>query len=545
MTLPSYTARNIRSNERLAIIRQSPTQYVPDFEVGGLVHQAFEVFDNALDEAALKGAEGVLSVTMCIDPDNRTYQLIIRDNGRGMPIPALVDMLTKPHTSGKYDSAAYGGESAGLFGVGLKAATGLAKRFRAITQRLPGSDPDDPSDAGAASLLIEEGQHAMEPLRDPTLTTGSGVTSIYEPDPTIFVAIEEFVQGGYVGLIERLKKYCFFRPYRISFAICPHAFPAAAWYADIAAALAAIDQCVADAEVVFTEALHDRELWIRHYWGVTRPWAFHHHFRKPVVEHRGLRDFIITLYTTKFEDTGARFGLVNNVPIDAADADHLRVVYWTLTELLAPKIADPKIRKFFEETYRLPIFVAVDVKFEGAKFRGTLKDNFRSPTFRELYQAELRAHFATPEGQLALAQLYDELKENIEQRYLQVTAGVKANQQAGRLFLNLNYDKNFTNCGTKDRSIAELFLVEGASAGGKAGRDAETAAMYQLGGKPLNPLDTAETITQARNAILGNKIYQDVFRILGYVPGKVNDINALNFRRCFIMTDADQCAYTK
>ena len=527
----SYTEANIKSLEGLEPVRKRPTQFLPDTEAGGITHAAKEIIDNSLDELAqLLGphlSSGILRITLCRDIARGTFQLIIRDNGRGIPIGSLVRVLTQLSTSGKYDTTAYK-TSAGLFGQGAKVVAGTSFLFRSLSFR-----PD-----GIGSLFVKQGQHAPKPDISKA-TDETGVTTVYEPDPIIFTGLPEYAEYGYIGLLDLLKKYVFFTPYPIEFRISDKPISPDVWEVSNTKAIDILRKAETAADLIWAAAVHDRDEWIRHYWHLIRPFAWKYEFHKttPIVDM--LHDYRIKLFFVKFEQKGGVFGMVNNVPIDNPTSNHLSVVSNQLTTHLAKRIADKAVRTYFQESFTLPIFIAADVRYEGAQFAGTTKNGFTSAPFRESYQAELTLHFSSPEGTRALDELFVLLKDTIESSYMQSLSSMgKVRPNMNRLFLSLKRPDDFNDCSIKDRSKAELFVVEGQSAGGAVGQDPETQATLRLRGKPENVITHPGDQREMLRLILKNDSYQDFFKIINYDPLKPTMTN-LHFGHCLLMMDGD------
>lgn len=115
-------------------VRQSPSMYVPDIYKAGAVHIIFEVIDNSIDELSVKEPAGDhLDITF----DSVTKEVTVEDDGSGVPLEKLLDVLTKLAASGKFnntDDTAYT-TSGGAFGHGLKACCFLSKHMEFTSMR--------------------------------------------------------------------------------------------------------------------------------------------------------------------------------------------------------------------------------------------------------------------------------------------------------------------------------------------------------------------------------------------------------------------------
>lgn len=523
-----YTADHIITDRGLRIILRNPTQFITSTETAGIVHISKEVIDNSLDELTLKGADGQMHVVMCVDAERQSFQLIVRDNGRGIPLTKMHELLTEPHSSGKYTQSSYK-TSTGQFGVGLKATTAMSSRFLGITHR---------RGEGIAWLLIENAEHAAhaEVRLGPEPT--SGTTSVFEPSQAIFTGIAEFTSLGYMQLLELLKKYCFFTPYNITFAIHPRPVPSEVWCSDGIGAQAVLDQVIAEAEVVFTPATYQREEWLRTYWSITRPFAWRHSLRHEAAGDSKLRQFTVNLYFTKGESAPQRFGMINNIPMDSPESDHLRTVNRELIRAMAPRIKHAATREFFEKSYRLSVHIAVDVHYSGAKMTGATKHAYYDAVFREEYGEELRALFAAAPHARALDELFQLIEEDVASKYMASISQPIKIKNFDRIKGELNEPGNYTPCHPPSRDVAELFLVEGKSAGGSDERDATTMAIYELTGKPLNPVKFGSSRIDRYKKMQENEVYQDILKLLG-LNLQTTDYSQLNFGKVVIMADAD------
>lgn len=137
MAAAKYEAKDIVSlkNDRDRI-RKRPSMFIPSTNADGAEHIIFEIVDNAIDELSINNSVGS---DLYVSFDTKTKEVIVIDNGRGIPHEALFDAFTVMNTSGKFDNdenTAYT-YSGGSFGVGAKCAVYLSK-YCAVTSMRDG-----------------------------------------------------------------------------------------------------------------------------------------------------------------------------------------------------------------------------------------------------------------------------------------------------------------------------------------------------------------------------------------------------------------------
>jgi DNA gyrase subunit B len=202
---PHYEARDIKVLEGLEPVRKRPGMYIGSTDAKGLHHLAKEILDNAVDEAIAGYGK---KIQLFHRPTNETEKsigneailgaeaIVVVDQGRGIPVElhesgksALEVVLTKLHAGGKFEETAYQA-SGGLHGVGAAAVNALSgamqvvvKRhnqyyYQAYSQGTPKADVVEINEAKVIELFPTESKDFV------TYPTGTLVSFV--PDPSIF-----------------------------------------------------------------------------------------------------------------------------------------------------------------------------------------------------------------------------------------------------------------------------------------------------------------------------------------------------------------------
>lgn len=132
-----YDASSIQAMEGVEHIRKRPGMYIPDTGKQGLHHIAWEIIDNVVDEWIAGHC-----TTLNVDLDTKKQTVTVTDDGRGIPVeihkqtgaPAIEGIFTRTMMGGKFGSQAYA-ISGGLHGVGAKATCALSDSMWAETVR--------------------------------------------------------------------------------------------------------------------------------------------------------------------------------------------------------------------------------------------------------------------------------------------------------------------------------------------------------------------------------------------------------------------------
>ncbi|TPJ42503.1 DNA topoisomerase IV subunit B [Mesorhizobium sp. B2-5-13] len=131
-----YSAADIEVLEGLEPVRRRPGMYIGGTDDKAMHHLFAEVIDNSMDEA-VAGHATFIDVELSADG-----YLTVTDNGRGIPVdphpkfkkPALEVIMTTLHSGGKFDSKVYE-TSGGLHGVGVSVVNALSDHLEVEVAR--------------------------------------------------------------------------------------------------------------------------------------------------------------------------------------------------------------------------------------------------------------------------------------------------------------------------------------------------------------------------------------------------------------------------
>src|SRR5512132_1249563 len=179
--MATYTAKDITVLEGLEPVRKRPGMYIGGVGSTGLHHLAWEILDNAIDEA-MNGYASTIVVTLHEDGASLT----VSDDGRGIPVDkhsttkksALEVIFTMLHAGGKFEHGNYK-TAGGLHGVGASVVNALSKELVASVKR-----------EGALWEQRYKLGKPVGPVKKVGPARGSGTTVFFRPDPTIFPKVE-------------------------------------------------------------------------------------------------------------------------------------------------------------------------------------------------------------------------------------------------------------------------------------------------------------------------------------------------------------------
>ena len=506
-----YSASNIQVLEGLEAVRKRPAMYIGDIGEKGLHHLVYEVVDNSIDEA-LAGHCNDIYVT--INEDN---SITVKDNGPGIPTDfhekegksALEVVLTVLHAGGKFDKGSYK-VSGGLHGVGVSCVNALSSLLIAEIHR-GGKIYKQSYSKGFPTSKVE----IVGDCED------RGTIITFKPDNTIFTLTTTY---RYETLENRLRELAFLNK---------------------GIRLTLTDMRVVDeqgnpkSEIFYSE--NGLQEFVE-YLDTNRGEPIIESIIYLDTESNGVPVEVAMQYNNSFSENVHSY--VNNINT-IEGGTHLTGFRRALTRTL---------KKYAEESGMLS-----KLKFEisGDDFREGLTAVVSVKVAEPQFEGQTKTKLGNDEVAAAVdkamsAALTNYLEENpknaraiVEKVILAATArhaarAARESVQRKSPLSGAGLPGKLADCSSRDRSIAEIFFVEGDSAGGtaKQGRDRNFQAIMPLRGKILNVEKALE------HRMWDNQEIKNMFIALGVKIGTPEDSKALNleglrYDKIIIMTDAD------
>jgi DNA gyrase subunit B len=487
--------------EGLEPVRLRPGMYIGSTGARGLHHLVYEAVDNSVDEALADRAD-LIEVTL--HPDN---SVTISDNGSGIPVdvmaeqglPAATVVLTKLHAGGKFGGEGYK-VSGGLHGVGISVVNALSEWLKLEIRRDGKVHFQEFTRGEPVSALKVTGKTKRK--------SDSGTTITFLPDSEVF----EEIEFEWETLVQRLRETAFLtRGLRI---------------------------CLVDERAGGERAEFLYEGGIRDFVAYVNETKDPVH--KNIVYFEGESDQgqveVAMQWNTKYVESVYSFA--NNINTHEGGM-HLSGFNAALTRTLNKYARDHALLKEKEdnlegEDTREGLAAVVSVKLRNPQFEGQTKTKLGNPGVRGLVE------------QTVNARLSEFLEENPTdaRRIIQKAISAARARQAARKARELTrrkgafggeIAKKFADCQVRDPELAELFIVEGNSAGGaaKEARDKSNQAILPLRGKIIN------SEKNRIDKVLSNAEIQLLVQVIGTGIGEEFDLAKLRYNRIIVMTDAD------
>ncbi len=496
-----YDENQIQVLEGLEAVRKRPGMYIGSVSLAGLHHLIYEIVDNSIDEALAGHCD---CITVTLNPDNT---VTVIDNGRGIPvgihptegIPTVQVVLTILHAGGKFGGGGYK-VSGGLHGVGSSVVNALSERLEVEV-----SDGEH-----IHYQSYERGKPTCElKIIGDTDKTGTKITFL--PDAEIF----ETLDFDYDILLKRLREQAFLnKGVRIIFS----------------------DKRTAEER---TEELYAEG-------GIKEFISFLNTNKDPIHDEivyfeakRGddMEVEVAMQYTTAYSETILSFA--NNIhTIDGGM--HETGFKSGLTRVLNDyarkyKLLKEKDDNLSGEDTREGLTAVISVKVAEAQFEGQTKTKLGNSGARTLVEGALNDKLE------AFLEENPKIARTIIEKTVSASRAREAARrarEASRKNSNANNSSllgKLARCTDEGADYAELFIVEGDSAGGSAkqGRHRRYQAVLPLWGKMLN-------VEKSRiDKVYSNEKLLPVIQALGAGIGEDFNIDNLKYGKIIIMADAD------
>lgn len=493
-----YGASQIQVLEGLEAVRMRPGMYIGSTSERGLHHLVYEVVDNSIDEAL---AGYCTDVDVIIHEDN---SITVTDNGRGIPVdmhesgkPALEVVLTVLHAGGKFGGDGYK-VSGGLHGVGVSVVNALSESMEVKVRR----------DGKVHRMTFERGvtTSSMEVIGT---TEESGTQVHFMPDKQIF----SVTTYSFDTLKHRLRELAFLNQ--------------------------GITINLTD------ERTNNKESF--HYDGGIRSFVEHLNRKKEkinddVIYFNGTKDDTVVEIAMQYNDSYQEniYSFVNNINTEEGGT-HLAGFKIALTRAandFAKKagIIKNNQQNLAGEDVREGLTCVISLKIREPQFEGQTKTKLGNSEVRGIVDA------IVSEG---LSEYFEE-HPNETKSILEKAINASRAREAARRAREMTRRKNaldlssslpgkLADCSVRDPKLAEIYIVEGDSAGGSAkqGRDRKFQAILPLRGKILN-------VEKARlDRIYANAEICTMITAFGNGIGDEFDISKSRYGKIIIMTDAD------
>ncbi len=496
-TKAEYAASSIKVLKDITAVRKRPAMYIGNTSTEGLHHLLYEVVDNSVDEALVGHCDKV-DIRILSDSS-----VIVRDNGRGIPVdihksenlPALEVVMTKLHAGGKFDNKSYK-VSGGLHGVGVSVVNALSEYLEVEVYR-----------NNAVYYQRYERGVTVTPLETVGKTKKRGTSIHFRPDEHIFDSID----FSFDIICQRMRELAFLNT-GLKITVQD-------------------DRTEKRKEFLYKGGIVSFVEYLNQNQDLIHP--------KPIYiegERNGVSIEIAFQYSHSYIQK--IFSFANNINTREGGS-HLSGFKAGLTRSINSYLQGSQQNKQIKPTgddVREGLTAVVSVKLREAQFEGQTKSRLGNSEVKGLVETLVNEK---------LGNIFEEnpsLIKHILNKVIEAATVREAAQKARELtrrkgVLSDNFlPGKLADCQERDPKRAELFLVEGDSAGGSAkqGRDRRFQAILPLKGKILN-------IEKARfDKMLSSTEIKTVISALGAGIGQEEyDLSKLRYDKVIIMTDAD------
>lgn len=500
MPTNSYSGKDIQVLEGLEAVRKRPGMYIGSTGSKGLHHLVYEVVDNSVDEALA----GFCSfVDVFIHSDN---SITVIDDGRGIPVdkhpklkkPTLEVVLTILHAGGKFGGEGYK-VSGGLHGVGVSVVNALSSKLVVEVKRDGKIFTQNYGYGKPLSSIAEGGK---------TKATGTKIT--FSPDPDIF----ETLNFDFDVLATRFRETAFLnKNLKIRLTDEREDDPRVEEFRYSGGIVDFVKYLNEKKDTIHSRIIHFEAEAAEGHVEIAMQW------------NNGYSDSVLAFANNiNTHEGGTHLDGFKNA-ITRTVNDYAR----------RQNILKDKEDNLSGEDIREGLACVISVKLRDPQFEGQTKTKLGNTEIRGLVQSTVTQAFAEyleehpKPARLIVAKAAQAAKARAAAR--------KARELTRRkgLLESSTLPGKLADCSIKDAELAEVYFVEGDSAGGSAkqARDRSFQAILPLKGKILN-VEKA-----GLNRSLGSEEIQAMITALGTGIADEFDITQARYHKAIIMTDAD------
>ncbi|MXR10709.1 DNA gyrase subunit B [Mycoplasma hyopneumoniae] len=500
-----YQAENIVVLEGLEAVRKRPGMYIGGTGINELHHLVWEIVDNAVDEA-LAGFASKIKVTILDD-----YKISIEDDGRGIPtgihpkyeISAAEVVFTVLHAGGKFDGKSYK-VSGGLHGVGASVVNALSKELEVFIKR---------DGKLWYQKFINGGQKTADLSVISNLDSSqSGTKIIFSPDFEIL----EKNSFQLLTIFNRLKNTAYLTR-GIEFELIDKRSDFSQTFCFEGGISDYVDELSKNFKKLTNTIIYSENQYEHNQDTIKVEFALNY----VQEDHSQIKSYTNNIHNP--EGGSHENGLCDGL---------LRILN---NYALSNKFIKSETDKFVKQDIKDGLIAIVSIKHTNPIFEGQTKAKLNNKEVRQFVNKAFSEVF-----QRYLAENPEDAKKIIARNLLAQKAARAAKSAREAIKRKSAFDigtlpGKLADCGTKNSEIAELYIVEGNSAGGSAkmGRDRHFQAILPLRGKVIN------SQRFQLEKVLKNEEILSMITAFGTGVGPEFDISKIRYQKIIIMTDAD------